>query len=69
MTPLTREERLATFQQLTKLPGIKSGRAYADECANTVRLLIDHPHSYRSEVPYYSEFTLCLHESEFERVS
>jgi hypothetical protein len=44
---MTRDEKLATFQQLTKLPGVKTGRVFADEMANTARLLIDHPHAYR----------------------
>jgi hypothetical protein len=44
---LTREEKLATFGELTKLPGIKRASVYADEIANAVYLLIPHPHAGR----------------------
>ena len=47
MTTLTtREEKLARFQQLTKLPGIKTGREFS-AMSNKARILIEHPHSYR----------------------
>ncbi len=44
---LTREEKLASFKELSKIPGVKTGHVFADEACNTARLLIDHPHSYR----------------------
>ena len=41
---MTREEKLATFKELTKLPNLQT----ATELENSkVRILIDHPHSYR----------------------
>jgi hypothetical protein len=40
---MTREEKLATFTELFKKPYLKTGRVFADELANTARLLIDHP--------------------------
>jgi len=43
---MTREERLATFAELTKVPGIKRASVYADE-QNKARLFIEHPHAYR----------------------
>ena len=88
---MTREEKLAAFKELTKLPNVQT----ATELENSkVRILIDHPHSYRdwqvvgpSSIPGFfhlrssfctsspgqppsdSAFNLCLHESQFERVS
>jgi hypothetical protein len=47
MSQLTREEKLASFQQLTKVDGIKTGREFAESFSNKARILIDHPHSYR----------------------
>jgi hypothetical protein len=44
---MTREEKLAAFGKLTKLPGVKTGRVYADELADAVYLLIPHPHAGR----------------------
>jgi len=41
---MTREEKLATFRELTKLPNVQIGSEL--ESAK-VRILIDHPHSYR----------------------
>src|ERR1700730_17684697 len=46
-TAPTREEKLASFQQLTKLPGIKTAHQLAAASSNKARILIDHPHSYR----------------------
>jgi hypothetical protein len=46
MSPVTRQDRLASFKELSKFPGVKTGTEFADSL-NTVRLLIDHPHSYR----------------------
>src|SRR5271165_490078 len=46
MNTLTREEKLASFQQLTKLPGIKTGREFS-AMSNKARIFIEHPHSYR----------------------
>jgi hypothetical protein len=43
---MTREEKLATFDELTKLSGIKTGRQLAESC-DKARLLIDHPASGR----------------------
>jgi hypothetical protein len=41
---MTREEKLAAFKELTKLPNVQT----ATELENSkVRILIDHPHSYR----------------------
>ena len=40
---ITREERLAAFGELSKLPGIKTGTVYADALAGAVELLIPHP--------------------------
>ncbi len=40
---MTRTERLASFEELTKLPGIKRASVFADELANTARLKFDHP--------------------------
>jgi hypothetical protein len=40
---MSREEKLATFGELSKLPNVKTGTCYADSC-NTARLLLDHPH-------------------------
>jgi hypothetical protein len=45
-SPLTREQKLAMFQQLAKRDNITTGRTFA-EFFNKARLLIDHPHSYR----------------------
>jgi hypothetical protein len=42
-----REEKLASFQQLTKLPGIQTAQQLAAASSNNARILIDHPHSYR----------------------
>ena len=88
-TAPTREEKLASFQQLTKLPGIKTAHQLAAASSNRARILIDHPHSYRDwtivrkdSVPGFYHLqsavrldkfettihTLCLHETEFERV-
>jgi len=87
-TTLAREEKLASFQQLTKLPGIKPAQQFAAG-SNKARILIEHPHSYRDwnivgadSVPGFWHLesrvrldkfettihTLCLHETEFERV-
>ena len=44
---LTREERLAAFGELTKIPGIKRASVFADELVGTARILIDHHHSGR----------------------
>ena len=44
---MTREEKLATFRDLTKLPNVKTGRQFADEKSNRARIFIDHPHAYR----------------------
>src|SRR6202035_2605250 len=46
-TAPTREEKLASFQQLTKLPGIQTAEQLAAASSNKARILIDHPHSYR----------------------
>ena len=43
----TREEKLASFQQSTKLPSIKTAHQLAAASSNKARILIDHPHSYR----------------------
>jgi hypothetical protein len=43
---MTREQKLATFAELSKRDGIKTGREFA-ESFNKARILIDHPHSYR----------------------
>ena len=41
---MTRDEKLATFRELTKLPNVQIG----SELENAkVRILIDHPHSHR----------------------
>jgi hypothetical protein len=79
-----REEKLASFQQLTKLPGIQTAQQLAAASSNNARILIDHPHSYRDwiivgkdAVPgfYHLEsavrldkFETTIHESQFERV-
>ncbi len=42
-TAPTREEKLASFQQLTKLPGIKTAHQLAAAPSNKARILIDHP--------------------------
>jgi len=42
-----REEKLTSFQQLTKLPGIQTAQQLAAASSNKARILIDHPHSYR----------------------
>ena len=93
MSPLTRQEKLASFRELSKITGVKTGAEFADSL-ETVRLLIDHPHSYRpwrivgpSSTPGFfylessfrldgssgdnarSTFSVCLHESEFERIT
>lgn len=47
MSTLTREERLMTFGELTKLPGVKRASVYADELAGSCNILIDHPLSGR----------------------
>ncbi len=88
-TAPAREEKLASFQQLTKLPGIKTAHQLAAAPSNKARILIDHPHSYRDwtivckdSVPGFYHLqsavrldklettihTLCLHETEFERI-
>jgi hypothetical protein len=41
---VTREEKLASFRELSKLPNVQLGSEL--ESAK-VRILIDHPHSYR----------------------
>jgi hypothetical protein len=46
MSPLTREQKLASFKELTKRPGIKTGSEF-EYSRNIARLLIDHPHAYR----------------------
>jgi hypothetical protein len=43
MSQLSREEKLASFQQLTKVDGIKTGREFAESFSNKARILIDHP--------------------------
>jgi hypothetical protein len=55
---VTREEKLASFRELSKLPNVQLGSEM--ETAK-VRILIDHPHSYRewqivahSSVPGFS---------------
>ncbi len=40
---LTREERLAAFGELAKVPGIQKGSVFADEQRDTALLLFDHP--------------------------
>ena len=40
MNTLTREEKLASFQQLTKLPGIKTGREFS-AMSNKARIFIE----------------------------
>jgi len=45
---ITREERLAAFGELSKLPGIKTGTVYADALAGAVELLIPHPMAGRA---------------------
>jgi hypothetical protein len=92
MSKRTREEKNAKSRQLPKPDGISAGRKFPQSYGK-VRLLIDHPHSYREwnivgrcDVPgffylesrfrlnsgeqpaTYTEFELCLHESQFERV-
>jgi hypothetical protein len=44
---MTRIERLAAFEQLTKVPGIKRASVFADELADFAQLLIDHPATSR----------------------
>jgi hypothetical protein len=44
---MTRTERLAAFEELTKLTGVKRASVFADELDNTARLLIDHPAASR----------------------
>ena len=89
MKSLTREEKLARFQTLTKVNGVKTGREFEESRSTVARLLIDHPHAYREwkivgpagERGFYylessvrldqfetTKFTLCLHETEFERI-
>ena len=46
MSKRTREEKNAKSQQLAKPDGISTGRKFAQSYCK-VRLLIDHPHSYR----------------------
>jgi hypothetical protein len=41
---MTRQEKLAAFRQLTKLPNVQVASELVSAKA---RLLIDHPHSYR----------------------
>lgn len=86
---MTREQKLATFQELSKLDGVQTGTCFADSY-NTARTLIGHPHAYREwkilgpdSIPgfYHLESRvrldqyeitthhLCLHESQFERIS
>ena len=92
MSKRTREEKTQRLEQLAKPDGIATGRKFAQSYGK-VRLLIEHPHTYREwnivgrcEVPgffylesrfrlnpgeqpaTYTEFELCLHESQFERV-
>lgn len=43
MKELTREQRLATFKELSKLPGLQTGSCYADHLRNAARLKFDHP--------------------------
>ena len=43
MNQLTREQKLAAFAQLEKLPNVKRGTVFADELANIAQLLIEHP--------------------------
>ena len=89
MNTLSRQEKLARFQTLTKVNGVTTGRAFEESRSTVARLLIDHPHAYRewrivgpaSERGFYhlessvrldqfetTKFTLCLHETEFERL-
>jgi len=44
---MTRTERLAAFEELTKLPGLKRASVFADELADFAQLLIDHPAASR----------------------
>ena len=44
---MTREQKLATFRELTKLPNVTTGRVFADEKSNRARIFRDHPHAYR----------------------
>ena len=69
---LSRKEKLAKFQELTKDNNIKTGRAFTDSF-NKAHLLIDHPHSYRdwdiialADVPgfYHLESRLRLNPGE-----
>jgi hypothetical protein len=46
MTKLTREEKLARFRELAEHEDISTGRQFAE--SSKVRLLIDHPHTYRA---------------------
>jgi hypothetical protein len=39
---MTREEKLAAFGELTKIPGVKTGRVYADELEDAVQILVPH---------------------------
>jgi hypothetical protein len=39
---MTREEKLAAFGELTKIPGVKTGRVYADELEDAVQILVSH---------------------------
>jgi hypothetical protein len=43
MNQLTREQKLAAFAQLEKLPNVKRGTVFADELCNAAKLKFDHP--------------------------
>jgi hypothetical protein len=42
---MNREQKLAAFTQLTKIPGIKKASTVFADSRNGVRLLFEHPHS------------------------
>jgi hypothetical protein len=90
---MTREEKLASFGELIKVPGIKKASVFADEACNRARILIDHPHAGRDWTitgpagergfylltsrfrvnpgcypEEYTSMTLCLPDTEFERL-
>ena len=44
---MTREEKLVSFGEPIKIPGIKKASVFADEACNRARILIDHPHAGR----------------------
>lgn len=47
MKRLTKDERIAAFRELEKIPGVaKASTVFADRL-NKAKLLIDHPHAYR----------------------